>query len=196
MAMTTWAKRPNLVRREVSVTPPAGQAPAGAPAGPIKMVQAVDGVSAWIQQGTSAPQALPAAQATQVMQETEFDSVFVDYKSKGLIIDLVGLEKLNGKDVYHLKVTRKTGPSQHYFLDAQTGLEAKVRTEVTQGASQATVETELSDYRDVEGRMVPFKTRQLVNGQAAAEMTIEQVQFNLPMPDTLFKMPRLVGPGI
>ena len=57
---------------------------------PHKMVQAVDGVSAWIQQGTSAPQALPAAQATQVMQETEFDSVFVDYKSKGLIIDLRG----------------------------------------------------------------------------------------------------------
>ena len=196
MAMTTWAKRPNLVRREVSVTPPAGQAPAGAPAGPIRMVQAVDGVSAWIQQGTSAPQALPAAQATQVMQETEFDSVFVDYKSKGFTIDLVGLEKLNGKDVYHLKVTRKTGPSQHYFLDAQTGLEAKVRTEVSQGASQATVETELSDYRNVEGRMVPFKTRQLVNGQLAAEMTIEQVEFNVPMPDTLFKMPRSVGPGI
>jgi outer membrane lipoprotein-sorting protein len=196
MAMTTWAKRPNLVRREVTMTPPAGQAPQGAPAGPVKMVQAVDGASAWIQQGTSSPQALPAAQASQVMQDTEFDSVFVDYKTKGLTIDLVGVEKLNGKDVYHLKVTRKVGPPQHYFLDTQTGLEAKVRTEVSQGATQATVETELSDYRDVEGRKVPFKTRQLVNGQLAAEMTIERVEFNVEMPDTIFKMPRPGGAGL
>jgi len=190
MPMTTWAKRPNLVRQEAEVTPPAvqGQAPQ-APSKPMKVVRAADGVNVWMQQGAGAPQALPAAQASQMMQDSEFDSVFVDYRTKGVTIELVGVEKLAGKDVYHLKVQRKNGPVQHYYLDAQTSLEAKVTSEVAQGGSSATVDTELSDYRTVEGRVVPFKTRQLVNGQPAAEMTIDRVEFNVPMPDSLFKMP-------
>lgn len=189
MPMTTWAKRPNLVRQEAEVTPPPGQAPPGMPAGPTKMIRAADGTNVWMQQGSSAPRALPSAQAAQMMQDSEFDSVFVDYRNKGVTIELVGVEKLGGKDVYHLKVSRRNGPLQHYFLDALTGLEAKVSTEASQGGTTATVDTELSDYREVEGRMVPFKTRQLVNGQLAAEMTIDSVEFNVPMADTLFKMP-------
>lgn len=189
MPMTTWAKRPNLVRQEVEVTPPPGQAPPGMPPGPMKMIRAADGTNVWIQQGSSAPQAQPPGQAAQIMQDSEFDSVFVDYRTKGVTIDLVGVEKLGGKDVYHLKVSRKNGLLQHYFLDAQTGLEVTVSTEVSQGGTTATVATQLGDYRNVEGRMVPFKTRQIVNGQLAAEMTFDRVEFNVPMADTLFKMP-------
>lgn len=189
MPMTTWAKRPNMVRQEVEVTLPPGQAPPGMPAGPMKMVRAADGTNVWIQRGPSAPQALPSVQAAQMMQDSEFDSVFIDYRTKGVTIELVGVEKLGGKDVYHLKVSRKNGPLQHYFLDAQTGLEATVSTEVAQGGTTATVATELGDYRNVEGRMVPFTTRQLVNGQLAAAMTFDKVEFNVPMADTLFKMP-------
>lgn len=194
MPMTTWAKRPNLVRQEAEVTLPSNPASPAAPARPTRMVRAADGTTVWMQQGSGPAIPLPAAQAAQTMQENEFDSVFVDYRTKGVAIDLAGVEKLNGKDVYHLTVRRKSGPQQHYFLDTQTGLEAKVSTEVSQGGSIAKVDTELSDYRDVEGRMVPFKTRQLVNGQAAAEMTIDRVEFNVPMADTLFKMP--VKPGL
>lgn len=194
MPMTTWAKRPNLVRQEAEVTLLPGQAPPGMPPGPMKIVRAADGTTVWMQQGPGPARALPAAQASQMMQDSEFDSVFVDYRTKGVTIDLVGTETLNGKTVYHLTVKKKNGPVQHYFLDAQTGLETKVGTEVSQGGSTAKVETELSDYREVEGRMVPFKTRQLVNGELEAEMTIEHVEFNVPMPDTLFKMPG--GPGL
>lgn len=189
MPMTTWAKRPNLMRREAEVTPPPGQAPPGTPPGPMKVVQAADGTTVWMQQGTAPPQALPSAQAAQAVQDNEFDSVFIDYRTKGVAIELVGVEKLNGRDVYNLAVKRFAGPVQHYFLDTQTGLEAKVSTDVSQGGSFAKVETELSDYRNVEERMVPFKNRQFVNGQLVAEMTIEHVEFNVPMADTLFKMP-------
>lgn len=189
MPMTTWAKRPNLVRQEAEVTPPAGQAPPGMPAGPMKIVRAADGTTVWMQQGMMPAEALPSAQAAQMMRDSEFDSVFVDYRAKGVTVDLVGVEKLNGRDVCHLKVTKKGGVPQHYFLDAETGLEAKVSTEVSQEGNTVAVDTELGDYRKVEGRMVPFKTRQIVNGQTAAEMTIETVEFNVPMADTLFKMP-------
>ena len=189
MPMTTWAKRPNFVRREVEVVPPPGLAQP-VPARPTKMVSAADGSTVWMQQGSGPPIELPASQAAQVLRDNEFDSVFVDYRDKAVTIDLVGVEKVNGRDAYHLAVRRKGGPVQHYFLDQETGLEARVTTDVSQGGSTATITTELSDYRDVDGRMVPFRMRQLVNGEPQAEMAIDHVEFNVAIPDSLFSPPR------
>ncbi len=112
MPMTTWAKRPNFVRREVEITAPAGQSPARGPSRPMKMISAADGSTVWMQQGTNPPVELPAAQASQMLQNSEFDSVFVAYRDKDVTIDLVGVEKVNGKDTYHLAVRRKDGPVQ------------------------------------------------------------------------------------
>jgi outer membrane lipoprotein-sorting protein len=217
MTMTSWAKRPNLRRQEVEPLQPAAAPRAGAPAGAppatagappaapatpsspaaaptrpnsSRMVQATDGTTMWIQQGIAMPQTMPASQVAAMPQDTEFDSVFIDYQDKGVVIKNLGVEKLGGKDVFHLTVQRKTGPLQHYYLDTATGLEAKVSTEVTQGGATARVDTEMSDYRTVEGRVVPFRLRQSVNGQLAAEIAIEKVEFNVEMPDTLFKLPK------
>jgi hypothetical protein len=54
---------------------------------------------------------------------------------------------------------------------------------------KAVVATELSDYRAVDGMMVPFRIRQSYNGQPQGEVAYEQVQFNLPIGDELFRMP-------
>ncbi|HEX6973934.1 MAG TPA: hypothetical protein VF147_06005, partial [Vicinamibacterales bacterium] len=123
----------------------------------------------------------------------------IDYQAKGVVINNLGVEKLAGKDVYHLTVKRKNGPLQHYYLDTETGLEAKVATEVSQGGAIAQggqmmrVETEMSDYRTIDGHTVPFKMRQSINGQVQAEIAIATVEFNGEMPDTLFKAPKASG---
>jgi hypothetical protein len=101
----------------------------------------------------------------------------------------VGREKRDGKDVFHLKVTKKGGPPQDYYLDAATGLEQAVSVTVAPGGKNTTITTELGDYREVDGRMVPFSIRQLVNGTVNASTTIDKVEFNVPADDALFRMP-------
>lgn len=188
--MTTWAKRPNLARREVEVTPAPGRPlPPGQGAGPVKVVTATDGGTFWMKIGATPPRELPGPQADAPSPETEFDTIFVDYKQKGIKIELLGAETQNGTPVHHLRVTRKGGPIQHYYLDANTGLESKIRTEVSQDGSRRSIETDLSDYRQVDGRMVPFKTRQSADG-TDAEVTLEKIEFNLPLDDAFFKMPK------
>lgn len=198
MAMTTWAKRPNLLRQEAEGTPPPPQSSIGMPPGPqkpVRMVRASDGTTMWMQQGSAPAQALSGAQGA-MAQDTEFDSVFIDYQAKGVAINNLGVEKLGDRSVYHLTVKRKTGPLQHYYLDTETGLEAKVATEVsqggaiTQGGPTMRVETEMSDYRTIDGHTVPFRMRQSINGQLQAEIAIATVEFNAEMPDSLFKLPK------
>jgi outer membrane lipoprotein-sorting protein len=179
MPLQVWSKRPNLFRREVEVQ---GQ----------KIIQASDGKTVWMinpMMGSSAPQEVPADQAKVMQADADFDGVFVDYKKRGTTIELVGSEKLEGKDVYHLKVTPKGSEPQDYYLDATSGLEIKVARAVEQGGMKMRVETELSNYKEVDGLMVPFSTRQALNGTPIAQVTIEKVEFNASIEDAMFRMP-------
>ena len=174
--MTMLAKRPNMMRRDATV-------------GNQRMVNAFDGKSLWRSMGTMPPEEAPGPQAAYARQDAEFDSVFVDYKEKGNSIELVGNETLAGKPVYHLRVTKKGGPPQDYYLDGTTGLERRISMSVDQGGTPATVVTELSDYKEVDGRMVPFHIEQRVNGTVVATTTIDTVEFNVPIDDSTFRMP-------
>ena len=145
--------------------------------------------NAWVKQGAAPAQTVTGAQAEQVRQQAEFDPVLLDYKEKGHTVELVGNETLDGKPVHHLKLTRKGGQVQHLYLDAQTGLDSKMVMDAEQAGVKMKVETELADYRTVSGRTVPFRLRQFTNGTLAAEITFDNVQFNVPVDDALFQRP-------
>lgn len=175
--MTIVAKRPNLMRRDAEV-------------GGQKIVNAFDGSSLWMMIGTMPPQQLPNTQAAYASQDAEFDSVFVDYKQKGHTIELVGKETVNGAPAYHLKVTKKGGPPQDYYLDAETGLEKRISVAGRSPDGSQTVNvTEFSDYRSVDGSLVPFVMKQRQNGTVVATTTLDKVEFNVTVEDGYFKMP-------
>ena len=175
--MTMVAKRPNLMRRDVDV-------------GGQHVVNAFDGSTLWMAMGNGAPQQVPSTQNAYSSQDAEFDSVFVDYKEKGHKIEFVGKETVDGAPVYHLKVTKKGGPPQDYYLDAETGLEKRISvTGPGPNASQMVNVTEFSDYRSVDGSMVPFVLKQRQNGIVVATTTLDKVEFNVAIDDGFFRMP-------
>jgi len=177
--MTAWTKRPNLMRQEMGAE---GQ----------QVIQAFDGVRAWTvnpMMGMMAPTELPAALADQIRTASDFDGVLVDYKAKGHTIEIVGPDTVEGAKVVKLKVTTKAGLSQYVSLDATTGLERKISAEIEQGDRKMTVETFMSDYRPVSGIVVPFSVRRYVNGQLAAEIAFRTIEFNVPIDDSVFRMP-------
>lgn len=181
LGMVVYGKRPNMGRQDLTIEVP------GQP-GPVTMTNIFDGARAWMinpMSGSDVPMEMTGAEADTVKEQSDFDGSLVDYKAKGHTIELVGTETLGTKKVHHLKVTRKGQPVQHYYLDTETGYEVKVTTEA--GAGPA-VETELSEYRTVEGVQVPHLIRVLQNGQVQAELRITKVEFNVPLDDALFKV--------
>ena len=172
--LTILAKRPNLFRREVTLS---GQT----------NIQASDGKVFWIQQAGGPATEVPIP-AEALRREGEFDGVFVDYKARGTTIALVGKEPVDGKDTFHLKVTTKDGNVQDFYLDTETGLERRIVIAIQQGPQKLIQEQLPSDYRDVEGRRMPFRIKN-VSGQQTAEIVVEKVEFNVPLDDALFKLP-------
>lgn len=179
LGMVVYGKRPNLGRQDLTIALP------GQP--PMTMVNVFDGQRAWMinpMTGSDAPQEMGGDEAATVRDQSDFDGALIDWKAKGHTIELVGRAVVGGKQTYQLKVTRKGQSTQQYFLDAETGVELKVTTEAATGA----VETELSDYRAVEGILVPHMIRVMQGGGVQAELRISKVEFNVPLEDSLFKI--------
>ena len=178
LAMTVYAKRPNVSRQELTVEVP------GQPV--MTIVNLFDGTKAWMinpMTGNPAPQAMPDAETATAKAQSDFDGVLVDYKAKGYTVVLVDGGKVAGKPALHLKVTRSDVPTQHVYLDPETFVEMRVDVE---GATAS--ETDLSDYKAVDGIMVPHNIKISQGGALVAELKITKVEFNVPLDDALFKI--------
>ena len=181
MPLTVYAMRPNFNRQEIVL--PAGKA-----------IQAFDGTTAWVVNpmlGMDTPQVVPEPAAEFTKQSADFDGALINYKGKGNVIELVGKEQLEGKDVYHLKVTAKGGPLQHYLLDATSGLELRTSTDIALGNGQKqTLTSAMSNYKQVNGIMLPHTVTQTAGDRQLLQWTITSVEFNTIPDDSIFRLPK------
>jgi outer membrane lipoprotein-sorting protein len=174
--ITVYGKRPNMVRQEIVV---AGQT----------VVNAFDGTTAWSVNplsGSSEPMVVTGPQADDIKMQSEFDSPLVNYKAKGYELLMIGTETLNGREVYHLKLTGANKRVQNLYIDAKTNLES----EIVGDSSMGPIQNELSDYRDVSGVKMPFMMRTLSNGAVLGQIAVDAIEVNPKIDDSIFRMPK------
>jgi outer membrane lipoprotein-sorting protein len=174
-------KRPNLVRTEITVQG-------------MTMVQAYDGQNGWQVvpfTGKKDAETMAADDQKSTAQDADIDGALVDYKEKGHKVELVGKEKIEGTDAYHLKVTMKGGDTHDEYLDADSFLDIKSIRKVTRRGTEVVQDTTLGDYKEVEGMMLPFSLEVRAQGMQgpSQKITIQKVEFNTTMDDGQFKMP-------
>ncbi|AUD07275.1 outer membrane lipoprotein-sorting protein [Spirosoma pollinicola] len=154
------------------------------------MIQVVDGTTGWMIRpammgGTGDPEDMPADQIKQQLGQLDPFGPLVNYKDKGNKVELVGKEKVDGKDAYHLKVTTKDGQTVEDFLDANTYLISKVSMMVNGQPG----EISFSNYKDVDGVKFP-NTMEMASPQAGnITFTTEKVTVNGKVDEAIFKKP-------
>jgi predicted Zn-dependent peptidase len=100
-------------------------------------------------------------------------------KKEGVVV--TGIESINGIEVYVLK----NGDKMLYY-DVKTGLKVQESEEVEVGpGKKMTMVTPFSDYRDVKGIKVPYKTS--LNIGIEIELTVSEVKINEGVTDADFK---------
>lgn len=155
-----------------------------------KMVQGYDGTVLWMQRSGMPAQKMPTGPDAEsfINNTSEFDAAFLDWQQKGHKIEYKGVATENGKEFHRLLFTPKNGRAIEYYIDATTWLEAKVVIEAPDGKGKA--ETRFTDYRNTDGRMIPFVTTSYVNGNQVMQVRLDRVEFNVPLDDALFRMPK------
>ena len=174
--VTAYYKRPNLVRQEIRV-------------GGQLVINAFDGITPWIINpgtGTSRPIAISGPQADTIREQSHIDGPLVDYKARGYVVDLVGRERLDERQVIRLRMTSPARQVTQVYLDETTGLEVKTSAEI----GKMKLEQTFADYRPVDGIQVAYLIRTFANGVQQSEIKVQTVEFNVKVDDALFKMPR------
>jgi outer membrane lipoprotein-sorting protein len=126
-------------------------------------------------------------------QQSDLDGPLVDYAAKGTTAELDGVEKVDGRDAYKLKLTMKSGQVQHVWIDAQNFLEVKIEgTPRRMDGKMHPVFVYLRDYKSVQGLMVPHVFETAVQGyKETHKMVIESVVVNPKLDDSLFSKPQV-----
>lgn len=183
---TLMQKRPKMTRTEFTLQGMTG-------------CQAYDGKNAWMVMpfmGKKDPEAMPAEQAQMMDEQADMDGPLVDYKDKGNKIELLGKEQVEGADAYKLKLTLKNGQIRTIYLDAESGLEVKTEAKRTIRGTEVEGETYLSDYKEVNGLMMPFTMESGAKGGSMRQkMVIDSVECNVALADSLFAMPAGTKPA-
>ena len=171
-------KRPDKLRRNIST-------------GGAKVVFAYDGATAWqlFSSHKQGPAPAPADLTQELKEEADMDGPLVNYKEKGSTLELVGREKLNGTDVYNLKIILKEGQVRNLYLDAKTFLEAKETGSFQEGGKKIDFVTLFKSYRPIQGVLFPFVVEQTTGDEEAQVTRLQKIEINVPITDSVFTMP-------
>ena len=156
-------------------------------------IQAFDGTRTWSVMpfmGKKDPEVGSEEDNKNALDDSDFDGALVDYKTKGHAIELVGKEPVEGADAFKLKVTKKNGTIQYYYLDTETYLLVKQEGKTKRRGTEFDGESFFSDYKDVDGYMVPFVMEQGAKGmEQRQKMSFSKIEMNVPLDDSRFVMP-------
>ena len=189
-------KRPGNIRLEFSFQGMTG-------------IQASDGTTAWMVMpfmGQNDPEEMPADQAEQLNEQADIEGPLFDWAEKGHELELLGSEKMEGTDVYKLKLTRKNGKVRYQYLDTDYFMVIKQEGKTVVQGQEMEIETTIGDYKELclatstlvddeqpcEGDVLvlPYSIESKPKGAPAGQkITIETVTVNSEVEDGYFAMP-------
>ncbi|HEX5719626.1 MAG TPA: hypothetical protein VF179_25930 [Thermoanaerobaculia bacterium] len=137
--------------------------------------------------GIEQPADVPEADAALARRAFELESPLVDAAAKGNKVELLGKDEVDGQPALKLKVTRKDGAVETWYLDPSTHLEL-ARFDRTLDLPEAQDRwTYYSDFRAVEGLVIPHRQDQEYSIRHVS-FTIEKVQVNPEIEAGRFEM--------
>jgi hypothetical protein len=144
-----------------------------------------DGQNAWANDPQQGLRSIEGEGLDRVRRDSAYNQE-VRWKEIYKQVELLPNAKVEGREAYVLKSTPERGRPVVTYYDAESFL--TVRSD-SDGEDGATIESYLSDYRDVDGTKFPFSVRQV---SSAGEMLtkIAEVKFNPAMDDVQFAKPK------
>ena len=156
--------------------------------GMMGMVQKLgfDGKNGW----ATGPQGVKELSGEQ-LEGTKVDAAmnFYDlYKALGYKAEVTGTKTIQGVECFEVSFTKEAAPPLRHYFGIPDFL--KRREVTTMNTPQGPMEqsTDLLDYKDFKGYLVPTRLQQNVMGQTV-EFKLEKFEVNTGVPDALFQKP-------
>lgn len=149
-----------------------------------------DGV-AWSDSSLMGTQILEGKMKDQVLMEADFRRMY-DPASVYESLETVGVEEVDGKECYKLKVVKKNGDVQHEYYSVDTGLQTRADMTMHSQMGALDVTANIKEYMEVDGMKLPKKVVQDLGGGNTIELEFTEVKLNPDFESGTFDMPENV----
>ncbi|MBM3855877.1 MAG: hypothetical protein FJ399_22445 [Verrucomicrobia bacterium] len=179
---TMTAARPARIRLETD-------------AGGRTLIQASDGEEPpWeFDTGTWPPQyrEMSAGVARTFAADAEFDDPLVARASRGYTLDYAGELTVDGRKLVRVLVTRKFSETFSLLLDEETYFVVmRVEHRESAGGRKLQLVTHYSDFRPVDGVLLPHTVTLTVDGKATQQTKISRIEANPDLKNVVFVRPK------
>ena len=174
--MEIWLKNPNKIKQVMDM-------------GGQKMINVYDGEKGYTvnpMTGSTQPVEMAPEEVKQLLRGNYFENMLDKFLKNGQL-EVAGEEAVNGKPAIKVKATIEPGTVMYLYIDKASWLLVKQTMDITQGGMPATVETYPSDYKEINGLIMPMKTTTSVSGMEMV-MNFTNVEIDIPMEDSIFKL--------
>ncbi len=162
-------------------------------------IQCTDGSRGWKIapfRGRSDPVAMTELEYREMADSTDPFGLLYDYANRGLEIDYLGTEQVDGVETHKLQVNLPNGGVRWLYLDADSGLDMKLETPRTIARREFLVETRYTEWREIEGLLIPARQETRTAGDAESHfLTVQTVTVNPQIADDRFHIPAIASAG-
>lgn len=172
-------KRPNAIRYRLTYED-------------VSVVTAYDGVTGWMQTHTAVGEVtrkLLRKEVDALKREAIFEGpLFRHLENRVNRVEMLGRDKVGGREVYVFATRELNGRKSKYYLDAREPYILKTE----RLAADETVEmtTLYRDYRVVDGYPFAFEVETLIGDEVVSLTQVESISVNPGLLSFYFKMPR------
>ncbi len=126
------------------------------------------------------------------------DHSFMDYKTKGYKIELVGKESFDGAETFKVKLTKEprivdgktVEDVSYFFFEEEYFVPIGIESEIKEGPAKGMVsQRKLSDYLEVNGLYFPYSMIDGIKGGPSQPFIIESIEVNPTFSDSDFAFP-------
>jgi hypothetical protein len=154
-----------------------------------EMIQAFDGVKGYTinpMAGSSEPVEMSAQDLKSMQRNNMFQNYLANYLKNGQLV-LAGEEVVNGSPAHKLNANLDEGTVLNLFIDKSSYLMVKTSATVNAEGQTMVMDSYPSDYKEVNGLLVPMKTTTSAMGQEFVQ-TFTKVEVDVPMEDSIFTL--------
>lgn len=149
--------------------------------------QVITPKNAWIftpVQGDKEPRPLVEDQAKAGQVQLDLHSPFINYREKGIKVEMAGKDSVNGELYYKLKVTSPNSNITVYYIEAKSNFVVKTSTKMFQFGALEDVETNYSNYKqNADGYWFAY-----TNSGPRGVTNYDKILTNVKVDENIFKV--------
>jgi len=176
---TVTQKRPNKLRLVADIQG-------------MSLIQVFDGEAGWSinpMTGSQDPQPMGEVELKSFKLQADMDGPHINYAEKGYSVEYIGEDEVEGTAVYQFRLDTHNDIVMDYFLDQEYFLTIKQTSKITVDDNEIEIDTYLSDFKEINGIVMPFAIDTRRGDVTMNQIMIETVEQGVAVDDSVFVMP-------